>query len=185
MKLDLQTPDISYLLKASKKYLHILEKYKEDTEPLYKFWCNSFVNFLETTKKIGCFKDLFPNTKILDDFFLDYYRRIYVSLNVAWIIGFEFAETYPQKAHYCISIQEYDSEFLPKETKDELILVSQFASVLELILMQKLFDIKAMDMESFIKLVDQNKKLSRGSMLTAFISGIARYYQVNNVNLPK
>jgi len=99
-----------------------------------------------------------------------------IALSVAWALGREYAETYPDSAKFCLAIDSLESEFLLPSTRSELNDLADYASMLLLMMfvyVQRRGEINEFDL---VHSVETAKTIFRQGVLLVFKNGIASFY---------
>jgi hypothetical protein len=122
----------------------------------------------------------FPSKEMMESFSHRCKDMAQLSLSIAWTLGREFAESYPQKAKFLLVIENLYSDLLPDTTRKELLDLSDYASMLVLQMICYTQRMGQFDKATLIQFFDSFHKTFREGIILVFKSGVANYYQTNN-----
>jgi len=173
MDIEVRQPDISHLINATKKYVALIDK---NNYEILEIW-NKWNELLFDDQVLMMENDMFPSNGVFVEFRKDCKQRALLSLYIAWAIGREFVESYPDNAKYCLAIEDHTSEFLPKTTQNEIIDLADYAIALYFIMLVNAHKCGYLDEVTTINVMDQHRKMFRQGTTLVFQDGIYSYYK--------
>ena len=172
MNIEIRNPDIGHLAKIGKKYIHILKQNDQEVLEILAQWNNIIKSLSDVYQE-----ELFSTKEMYENFLNDCETNSFRALCIGWSIGYEFSSVYPDNSKFILIIENYNSDLLPIETKNELLDIADHGLSIFLLFLSHANKRHLLDDVDFISSIETLKKIYREGVLLALKDGVLRNIQ--------